>query len=82
MSSPFRVIPGGQPDKPKRTRKARVLTPWECRVCDVDIGVRTRSLVKVRDQAMQDGQLNISGGRDVWVCAFCLSRGKHTPVTA
>jgi hypothetical protein len=76
------VIDGGAADKPKRARKARVQKPWECRMCEADIGIRTRSLVKVRTDAMEDGQLRISGGRDVWVCAFCMSRGKFTAVTS
>jgi hypothetical protein len=35
----LRLIEGGRPNKPKR--KPRTLTFWECRVCEVDIGVRT-----------------------------------------
>lgn len=81
-STPFRVIDGGLPEKPKRPKKARVLVPWECRVCDTDIGIRTRSLIKVRDQAFQDQNLKITGGIDVWACACCMARGKVTPVTA
>lgn len=81
-SSPFRVIDGGKPDKPKRQRRARTLTPWECRTCEADIGVRTRSLIKVRDQAFQDNDLKITGGNDVWACACCMARGKVTAVTA
>lgn len=81
MESPFRVIDGGKPDKPKRPRRARRLTPWECRICEADIGVRSRSLMKVRDQAFQDERLRITGGTDKWVCAMCMARGKVTPVT-
>lgn len=76
--SRLRVIEGGLPDKPKRKRKPREQRVWECRVCLVDIGAASRSLVKVRHGAVEDGQLRISGGSDVWVCAMCLARGKMT----
>ena len=75
----LRLVPGGTPDKPKRSPKAT--TPWDCRVCEVDIGVRTRALIKVRVGAQEDGQLRISGGRDVWCCASCMARGKLTQQT-
>ena len=79
-SGRLRLIPGGNPEKPKRASKAT--TPWECRVCDANIGVRTRALIKVRVGAQEDGQLRISGGRDVWCCASCMARGKVTQQTA
>lgn len=78
----LRLIPGGKPDKPKRSRKAPGRTPWECRICEGDIGVRTRQLVKVRDQALEDGSGKIYGGSDIWVCAVCLARGRVTPITS
>ena len=80
--SKLRLIAGGAPDKPPRNRKARTLTPWECRICETDIGVRTRSLVKVRHGAQEDGQQRITGGRDVWACAMCMARGKLTQATS
>ena len=79
-SERLRLIPGGQPDKLKR--QPREESPWECRTCEADIGVRTRALIKVRLGAMEDAQLRISGGRDVWCCASCLARGKVTQQTA
>lgn len=82
MTDRLRVIEGGQPDKPKRNRKARTLRPWECRVCEPVLGVRSRGLVKVRYDAQEDGQLRISGGRDIWVCAMCLAQGRWTPQTS
>lgn len=81
-NSLFRLIAGGKPETPKRQRRARTLTPWECRTCEADIGVRTRSLIKVRDRAFQDQDLKITGGNDVWACAGCLARGRVTPVTS
>jgi hypothetical protein len=81
-SSPFKVIEGGAAAKPKRPRKTKESVLWECRFCEVDIGVRTRQLIKVRTHARQDGKLKITGGDDIWVCAFCMTRGKMTPVTA
>jgi hypothetical protein len=78
----FKVIEGGRPDKPKRKRQARTLTFWECRVCETDIGVRTRSLIKVRHAPFEDQNLRITGGSDCWVCAMCLARGKFTQQTS
>lgn len=77
------VIDGGlaaTEPKPKRARKARVLTPWECRKCEEDLGFRTNSLIKVRNSPSIDG-FKITGGRDVWVCAMCLARGRFTATT-
>jgi hypothetical protein len=77
-SSRFRLVPGGEPAKPRR----KAATPWECRVCEPVLGVRTRSLVKVRQGAFEDARGRITGGRDIWVCATCLARGVLTPVTS
>jgi hypothetical protein len=80
--SRLRLIEGGQPDKPKRKRKPREQKPWECRVCETDIGTRTRTLVKVRHGAFEDGELKVTGGSDHWACAMCMARGKLTLQTA
>lgn len=68
--------------KPKRARKRPGFSPWECRVCEVDIGVTSRALVKVRLYAEQGADLSIKGGHAAWVCATCMARGKVTVVTA
>lgn len=78
----LKLIEGGNPDKPKRNRKVRRLTPWECRVCLVNEGHATRGLVKVRWGPFEDDQLRITGGQDCWVCAFCMARGRFTQQTS
>jgi len=75
------VVDNAVPAK-RRRRKPHEFTPWECRVCETEIGVRTRALVKVRQYAEQREDLKITGGHDVWACAHCLARGKITPVTS
>jgi len=78
------VIEGGQADtpvKPKRPRKARKLTPWRCRQCEPEFG-QGAYLIKVRQGAMEDGELRVTGGKDIWVCATCMLRGRFTPQTS
>ena len=70
----FKVIQGG---KEKSPPKEAIL--FECRVCEKDLGHSTTSIIQVRTMPMiHKGR--ITGGHKVWVCATCLSRGKHTPV--
>lgn len=76
----FRVIDAGAPAKPRRRAGAKAV--WECRICEPVDGVRSRYMTKVRQGAVEDSRGRISGGRDVWVCAICLSRGVFTPTTS
>ena len=65
----------GNPSAPKRKRRL-----WEgCQTCKVDIGVRSRVLVRAISGPEVDAKGTISGGRKVLVCAMCLARGKFTP---
>lgn len=75
---PFHVIEGALSGKPKRKTKARTKRIWECRVCLVDVGVTTKTLMKAKFGAEEAGDLKMSGGRDAWVCVHCLARGKVT----
>lgn len=78
MISPFRVIPGGQPSKPRRSKRL-----WDgCATCEADIGVRSRVLTRCISGPEQDARGNITGGRKVLACTMCLARGKFTPHSA
>jgi hypothetical protein len=78
--TPFEVIEGGPAVKPRRkpSPRTRTVRIWECRICYGDIGVKTRTLMKTKFGAEEDGQLRIANGRDTWVCVHCLARGKVT----
>lgn len=53
---------------------------WSCWVCENDIGTETRALTQiVMGPRIVDH--DVEGGHDIWVCAFCLSRGKVTRAT-
>ncbi len=70
----LKLIQGGAAN-PKRKRRL-----WEgCATCLADIGVRSRTLVKVTQSPEVDSRGKIAGGRKVLVCAMCLARGKLTP---
>lgn len=75
----LRVIDGGVPiEKPKRKRKPRTPTAWKCRTCTAEDGRDLGVLMKVKVGAFEDGQLRLSGGRDAYVCAICLMKGRLT----
>ena len=69
------LIQGG---KPKARNRAHKLWPG-CATCEIDIGVRSRTLVQVIQSPAVNAQGNIVGGRKVQVCAMCLARGKFNP---
>lgn len=70
----LKLIEGGA-TKPKRQRRL-----WDgCGTCEVDIGVRSRTLVRAVQSPEVDSSGKIVGGRKVLACAMCLARGKFTP---
>jgi hypothetical protein len=72
----FKLIQGGKAKEPKRRPKPK---PWEgCFQCEIDIGVRTRSLVTVTTSPEVTAKGDIVGGTKSKVCAFCMARGKYT----
>ena len=71
----LRLIQGGKPK-----RRTRVAQLWAgCQVCEVDIGVRSRTLVQVIQAPEVNTKGVIVGGRKIKACAMCLARGKFTP---
>lgn len=70
----LRLIEGGA-GRPKRRHRL-----WDgCQVCEADIGVRSRTLVRTIQSPEVDARGQIVGGRKVLACAMCLARGKLTP---
>ena len=73
----LKLIQGGKP-----TARNRVAHLWDgCNICEIDIGVRSRTLVQVIQGPEVTTKGDIVGGRKVKVCAMCLARGKYTPHT-
>jgi hypothetical protein len=69
------LVASGQPKKANREPRL-----WDgCPTCEIDIGVRSRTLVSVIQGPEVNAKGKIVGGRKVLVCAMCLARGKHTP---
>jgi hypothetical protein len=80
--SRFVVIDGGQAQKPKRKRKPGSLRVWECRFCEAETGIRSRYMMKIRQNAFETDRGVMTGGNYVWVCSMCFMRGKLRPCTA
>lgn len=75
----FQIISGGA--KRRKDDKHHLLENWLCRICEHDIGVATSLAVQtVQGPMIRGNKLMISKGVKVWVCAYCLMRGKQTRV--
>lgn len=75
-SKVFRVVDGGNTPR----AKSGPVQAWFCRVCEVDIGVATSALIKIKfAPVMVRGR--IAGGYEALVCADCWRRGKTTRAT-
>ena len=68
----------------RRERPERQPGPimWECRICEVETGVKSAATTKIR----KGGYVNLktgrmAGGTFFEVCAMCLARGRYTIVS-
>lgn len=76
----LRLIEGGNKPRKYRRRKKGDAEQWTCAECEADIGIATSGIVRMRLSPMMRGA-SIEGGTNVWVCAYCLARGKTTRCT-
>lgn len=79
VASDLPSIPGeGSGPKPWRRRSLADPEQVTCWRCEREIGVATSAVVKVVIAPLRAPGGKKTGGTEVWVCAYCLSRGVIT----
>lgn len=74
-------IDGGRISEKPRAGKRESLTDSEqitCGPCLAAHGVETSSVVAVTIAPRRDARGNLTSGRKIWACAYCLARGEIT----